>query len=76
MKSRFVGHRFLKQANSFVTSVAFSKRSVRLIRAENKRTQLYLQIELAEEKVTFISLTEVTMVSTTNVLQERKRWLL
>jgi len=34
---------------NFLTSVALSK-GVRLIRAENKRTQLCLQIELAEEK--------------------------
>jgi len=61
---------------SFVTSVDFSKKSVRLLREKIKRTQLYLQIELAEEKVTFISLTKVTMVSTTNVLQERKKSLL
>jgi len=55
MKSLFVGHRFLKQAKiegvidlfeamlslaNFLTAVAFSK-GVRLIPAENKRTQLF-----------------------------------
>jgi len=34
---------------NFLTAVAFSKTSVRLIRAENKRSQLCLQIGLAEE---------------------------
>jgi len=57
VKSLFVGHRFLKQAKlagvpdhfeaipsraNFLTAVAFSK-GVRLIRAENKRTQLCFQ---------------------------------
>jgi len=48
-----------------------SQKSVRLIRADNKRTQLCLQTELAE-KITITSLTEATAVSTTNVGHERK----
>jgi len=59
MKSRFVGHRFLKQAKNGVSNWSFAskaiacwfpyrcclfKKSVRLIRAENKRTRLCLQI--------------------------------
>jgi len=35
---------------NFLMAVAFSKRVWRLIRTKNKITQLYLQIELAEEK--------------------------
>jgi len=65
MKSLFVGHRFLKQAKNrgsdwplrsnamackFPRCCVLLKRNVSLIRAENKRAQLYLQIELAEEK--------------------------
>ena len=38
---------------------------------ENKRTQLRLQIELAEE-ITVTSLTEVTAVGTTDIRHERK----
>jgi len=34
----------------FLTAVALLKKGVRLIQAESKRTQLCLQIELAEEK--------------------------
>jgi len=64
MKSWFVGHRFLKQAKNCVSDWSSGsnaipcrfphhcrllKKSVRLIRAENKRTQLCLQIELTEE---------------------------
>jgi len=48
---------------------------VTLIRAENKRTQLCLQTELAEEK-SVTSLTEVTAKKTTTVRQERKKSLL
>jgi len=44
---------------------------MRPIPAENKRTQLCLQTELAEEKSQ--SLTEVTVVSTTNLRHERKK---
>ena len=65
MKSRFVDHRFLKPDKNRVSdrslrrnaiacklpqSCCLLTKSVRLIRAENKRTQLCLQIELAEEK--------------------------
>jgi len=42
---------------------------VRLIRAENKKTQLGLQTELAK-KNTIISLREVTAVSATNLRHE------
>jgi len=35
---------------NFLTAVAFSK-CVRLIQAQNKRTQLYLQIKVAEDKL-------------------------
>jgi len=45
--------------------------SVRLIRAENKTTQVHLQIELAEEKSAITSLTEVSAMSTTTVRHER-----
>ena len=65
MKNLFVGHRFLKHGKTrgsdcslrskamacwFPHHCGLLKRSVRLIRAENKRTQLCLQLELAEEK--------------------------
>jgi len=62
MKSWFVGHRLhakdrvidifapTSSRADFLMAVAFSKWILRLIRAKNKRTQLYLQIELAEEK--------------------------
>jgi len=63
IKSRVVGHRFLTQDKNRVSDWSFGcnaiacliphgclhlKKSVRLIRAENKRTQLCLQIELGE----------------------------
>ena len=60
MKSRFVGHRFLKQARNRVSDWSFrskfprrcllKKACVRPTRAENKKTQLCLQVELAEDK--------------------------
>jgi len=61
---------------NFLTAVAFLKASVRLIRAENKRSQLCLQIGLAEENHNHFIHTEVTAVSTTNVLHEGKKSLL
>jgi len=65
MKSRIVGHRFLTQAKNRVSDWSFRrnvmacyfpkrchllKKCVTLIRVENKRTQLCLQIESTEEK--------------------------
>jgi len=44
---------------------------VRLIQAENKRTQLCLQRELAEDTIT--SLTKVTAVSATHVRHGKKK---
>jgi len=62
MESWFVGQRLQAKnrvidlfdarpsRDNFLMAVAFSKGVLRLIRAKNKRTQLCLQIELAEEK--------------------------
>ena len=85
MKSRLLG--FLKQAKNRTSDGFFSthrhlvlfphrcrllKNSGRLIQAEYKRKQLCLQTELAEEKITIISLIQVTAVSTTNLCHEKK----
>ena len=87
MKKRFVGHPFLKQSTKRVRHRSFRsnaimcwfphscrllRKSARLIRAENKRTQLFANaVQLAEEK-SIISITDVTPMSTTNVGHERK----
>jgi len=57
---------------NLLTPVAFSK-GVKIIRAENKRRQQCLQIELAEEK-SQSQLTEVTAVNTTNEGHEKNRY--
>ena len=85
MKSRLVG--FLKQATNRVSDWSFRwnaiacwfsrcrllKNSVRLIPAENKRTQLCLQTELAEEKSQLLHSQKFPAVSITNLRPERKK---
>jgi len=58
-----------------ISSHRLLKKCVTLIPAENNRTQVCFQIELAEEKSRSIH-SQVTTVSRINVLHERKKSLL
>jgi len=85
MKTWFVGHRLQAKDHvidlfyatpsraNFLMAVASSKRVLRLIRAENKRTQLCLQIESAEEKSQSLHSQKSPLGTQQNVRHKRKK---